>query len=110
MCQFVKELGRVSAAEEFFERLGVPFDPKVVQVKRLHILKRFQEYLNQSGAEAGICSRSEDETRALYRTALEQAYQDFVTGDPLTERVFKVLKDAVPSPAFVPVAGIERFR
>ncbi len=109
MCGFVKELGNLSAAEDFFEALGVAFDPAVLRVKRLHILKRFQHYLNADGAVAAA-GRDEGETLAAYRAALETAYRDFVSSDALTERVFKVLQDAVPAPAFVPVTALERFR
>ena len=106
MCRFVTELGKLSSAEEFFEALGVAFDPAVLRVKRLHILKRFQHYL---GTDPGA-NCSEEEIQAFYRGALEAAYRDFVTSDALTERVFKVLQDAVPAPAFVPIAALERFR
>jgi nitrogenase-stabilizing/protective protein len=34
---------------------------------------------------------------ARCRTFLERAYEDFVTSNPLKERVFKVLKDHDPS-------------
>lgn len=115
MCLFVKKLQSLSAAEDFFNTLGVPYDPAVLQVKRLHILKRFQHYLHASGADAGDgtfpgADDSEAGIRTLYRTALEAAYRDFVSSDALTERVFKVLRDAVPKAAFVPLTAIERFR
>ena len=105
MSGLVEQLGRLSAAEDFFELLGVPFDPAVLQVKRLHILKRFRQYL-----AAGGDARDEAQTLTFYRAALEAAYRDFLTSDPLTERVFKVLQDAVPAPAFVSIAALERFR
>ncbi len=106
MCLFIKELENLSDAEDFFKALGVAFDPAVLRVKRLHILKRFQHYLGANSGAGG----DEEAIRAFYRSALEAAYRDFVSSDALTERVFKVLREAVPAPAFVPVTALERFR
>jgi nitrogenase-stabilizing/protective protein len=90
-------LNRASSAEDFFALLGVDCDPAVVNVARLHILRRMGQYLaaeDFTGApEAAIAERC--------RAVLERAYADFVKSSPINERVFKVLKDAVaaPSPA-----------
>ncbi len=86
----LEQLSKLSAAEEFFQFLEVPYDPEVLNTARLHILRRMGEYLRNSPAEP-------DEAVALayFRTHLERAYQDFVRSSPLNERVFKVLKDAV---------------
>ena len=40
------ELRQLSSAEEFFAVLGVEFDPAVLRVARLHILRRMGEYLH----------------------------------------------------------------
>jgi nitrogenase-stabilizing/protective protein len=88
-------LNRASSAEDFFTLLGVAYDPKVVNVARLHILKRMGQYL--AGEDfAGL----PDETVAeRCKTVLERAYADFVASSPIEQRVFKVLKDAVAPPA-----------
>ena len=107
------DLSRLSSAEEFFTHLEVPFEPQIVHVSRLHILRRMGQYLKssqQDGVFDGLCDR---EVKALCRDHLEQAYQDFVASSPIQERVFKVHKDAVApksnnGPALVqlsPIAG-----
>ena len=90
-----------SSAEDIFELLGVGYDPKVMNVARLHILKRMGEYL----ACEDLADIPDSVVMARCKAVLERAYEDFVTSSPLTHRVFKVLKSAVepPKPAnFVP--------
>lgn len=101
------ELGQLSAAEEFFVALDLPYDPKVVNVARLHILRRMGEYLRRDEF-AGF---DEAALRASCRAHLEKAYGDFVRSTPIEERVFKVHKDAIKRPAppkkpFVPLASL----
>ena len=85
------DLSRLSSAEDFFEALGVDFDPAVVRVARLHILRRMGEYL----ARTDLADASDDEKRADCVKHLAQAYGDFVKSSPIAERVFKVHQDAV---------------
>jgi nitrogenase-stabilizing/protective protein len=100
----LETLRRLSAAEEFFELLEVPYDPQRVRVVRLHILRRLGEYL----ASADLEGRPDEEVRDACRAHLARAYDDFVRSSPIEERVFKVLKDAVapkepPKKPFVPL-------
>jgi nitrogenase-stabilizing/protective protein len=85
----LEQLSRLSSAEEFFQFLEVPYEPAVLDVARLHILKRMGDYMRNCPPE------TDDTLRAALRTYLDQAYQDFVTSTPLNERVFKVLRDAI---------------
>jgi nitrogenase-stabilizing/protective protein len=86
----LEQLSKLSSAEELFQFLDVPFEPAVLHVARLHILRRTGDYLRNSSTEV-----DEETLRANLRTHLAQAYQDFVESTPLNERVFKVLQDAV---------------
>ncbi|XKG61913.1 nitrogenase-stabilizing/protective protein NifW [Caenispirillum salinarum] len=95
-------MNSLSAAEDFFEALDVPFDPQVVRVNRLHILKRFSDYLKRTDM-GGL---DDDALRALYREKLAIAHADFVQSDAVTEKVFKVFKDA-HGKAFVGLEEIE---
>ena len=90
MSEIVNALGKLSSAEEFLDFLEVDYDQRVVNVNRLHILKRFNQYI----ARHAFKGSSEAETRAEYRALLEQAYGDFVKSDAVTEKVFKVFQDA----------------
>jgi nitrogenase-stabilizing/protective protein len=98
------ELKKLSAAEDFFKCLGVSYDPAVLNVARLHILKRMGQYLRRETHE-GL----DDQTaRARCRAYLEQAYADFIASTPIEQRVFKVLQDAVrpAGETFVPLSSL----
>ncbi|MFO1107745.1 MAG: nitrogenase stabilizing/protective protein NifW [Bradyrhizobium sp.] len=89
------KLQKASSAEDFFALLGIDYDAKIVNVARLHILRRMGQYLAEedfSGADdAAVAERC--------RAVLQRAYSDFVASSPIDQRVFKVLKDAVAQPA-----------
>jgi nitrogenase-stabilizing/protective protein len=95
------QLKASSSAEDIFKLLDVGYDAKVMNVARLHILKRMGEYL----ASEDLADLPNGIVTARCKAVLERAYEDFVTASPLQHRVFKVLKNAVapPKPAnFVP--------
>lgn len=91
MNELTGELAKLSSAEEFLQFFAVPFDQKVVNVSRLHILKRFYQYLRQAEGLGGL---DEVAMFSRYRELLTRAYQDFTTSDAATEKVFKVFQDA----------------
>ena len=91
MEDFLTRLKALSSAEDFLQFFGIPFVPAVVNVSRLHILKRFFQYLRQRSADL-----PQDNEVALfsdYRNLLIQAYSDFVRSTPAQEKVFKVFQD-----------------
>jgi nitrogenase-stabilizing/protective protein len=79
-----------SAAEEFLDFFGIQYDQAVVNVNRLHILKRFHQYLRSEDTSA----ESQEMAASLLKTLLERAYQDFVRSNAVTEKVFKVFHQA----------------
>lgn len=97
-------LKSAGSAEDFFALLGVPYDPKILQVARLHILKRMSEYL----ADDDIDRLPDPVLAARCKSVLERAYEDFVNSTPLKERVFKVLKQAVAPPEPEPFVPLDR--
>ena len=105
----LETLNTLSSAEEFFQTLDVPYDPAVVQVNRLHILRRMGQYLRAENF-AGL---DDSAVREACRSCLETAYNDFVVSSPMEQRVFKVHQDAIqpkstactPKP-FVPLSAL----
>jgi nitrogenase-stabilizing/protective protein len=91
MSETLRTLQTLSSAEEFFTLLEVPYDPVKVNVVRMHIMKRMGQYLATEDFE-GL---SDEVVKERCRATLERAYEDFQNSDPLKERVFKVLKEAV---------------
>ena len=97
---FMADLAELEGAEDFLAYFEIEFDPKVVQVNRLHILQRFHNYLNGASGEPDY---------ATWRSLLARAYDDFVHSDALTEGVFRVFQRA-RGIATVPVSKITRRR
>ena len=86
------ELQKLSTAEEFLNYFGLDFDPAVVSVSRLHILKRFNQYLAREGGLAGL---NEGLSRIKCRELLARAYTDFVHSSGIEQKVFKVFQQGV---------------
>ncbi|HRD65644.1 MAG TPA: nitrogenase-stabilizing/protective protein NifW [Candidatus Competibacter sp.] len=94
-----QELSEMTSAEDFLNYFEIAFDPKIVEVNRLHVLQRFHDYLQQTNAV----------DRADYARCLHQAYQDFVNSDALTEKVFKVFhRQTQQREVRIPLAEIGR--
>ena len=91
MDSLITRLKALSSAEDFLRFFGLPFAEPVVQVNRLHILKRFYQYLHTAEGLAGL---DDVEMFRRYRELLARAYQDFVTSTPAREKVFKVFQTA----------------
>lgn len=84
---------RCSTAEDYFELLDVPYDQKVVDINRLHILRHFADQLVQLHRTE---PESADAVLAGYRAALQRSYAAFLTSTALDHRLFKVLSDRAP--------------
>ncbi len=89
------------SAEDFLDYFEVPYDQSIVHVNRLHILQRFHDYLAK---QVPNLPPEEAQQRGIYRLWLERAYQDFVTSDSLTEKVFAVFQNQAQ-----PNAGLSSF-
>jgi nitrogenase-stabilizing/protective protein len=96
---FESDLEELSSAEDFLDYFRIEYDPKIVQVSRLHILQRFHDYLE----EADEMPDSALGRYALYADRLAAAYRDFVDSDALTEKVFRVFRMHEPKTAAIPL-------
>jgi nitrogenase-stabilizing/protective protein len=92
MSDTLTALGKLSAAEEFFAYFAIEYDPSVVHVNRLHILKRFNQYLRKSTPP--VADLAPEQQQQACRELLVRAYQDFIRSTPAQEKVFKVFQDA----------------
>lgn len=99
---FASDLAELASAEEFLDYFGIVFDPAVVQVNRLHILQRFHNYL----AQIPELPPSPQAHWALYAERLQQAYQDFLTSDAATEKLFRVFQMNQPRSVAVPLSAL----
>ncbi len=82
------DMEELSSAEEFLEYFGIPYEPSIVHVNRLHILQRFHDYID--GID--VLPQDVEQQRELYAGLLNSAYSDFVHSDARTEKVFKVFR------------------
>jgi nitrogenase-stabilizing/protective protein len=82
---------KLADAEEYFEFFQLPFDAKIVNVNRLHILKQFAKNMHE--IETNFPDLNELEKLDRYKEALIQAYQVFLSTSPLETKLFKVFND-----------------
>lgn len=104
MSQLIDQLRALSAAEEFFDFLSVPYDRQVLNVCRLHIMKRMGQYLGRED----LGGLGDDQLRETCRELLCKAYDDFTRSTPLQEKVFKVFRDQAEARqgSFVPLDAL----
>jgi len=86
-----ERLQALSSAEDFFQFFGLNYDARVVHVNRLHILKRFTQYLKRDVVAEG---ENEIDTFKRYRAHLQQAYEDFTRSSGVQEKLFQVFQKA----------------
>jgi len=98
------ELEELESAEDFLGYFGIEYDPRVVQVNRLHILQRFHQYIGEIAAPPP----GYEAQKALYGGLLNRAYRDFVASNALTEKVFRVFQLRQPRSVEVVFAGLAR--
>lgn len=89
MTSILQDLSALSSAEEILDYFAVPYDRAVVNVSRLHILKRFQQYLGQRG---GLDALPVASAYSTCRELLARAYTDFLESSGIEQRVFKVFQ------------------
>ncbi|NMG73361.1 nitrogenase-stabilizing/protective protein NifW [Aromatoleum diolicum] len=91
MSALVEDMKRLESAEDFLDYFAIPYDAAVVHVSRLHILKRFYQYLATRGGVEGLPPAS---AHAACRDMLATAYGDFIASNGIEQKVFKVFQTA----------------
>ncbi|MBL8660697.1 MAG: nitrogenase-stabilizing/protective protein NifW [Rhodospirillales bacterium] len=86
MTRLMDTLKSLETAEDFLDCFEIPYEQRVIDVNRLHILQRLHDRLAQSDLE----SMDDAQLRETMSTFLAAAYHDFVVSDARTEKVFKV--------------------
>ncbi|MEM8807645.1 MAG: nitrogenase-stabilizing/protective protein NifW [Cyanobacteria bacterium P01_G01_bin.38] len=82
------QFNQLKDAEEYFQFFGLAYDPKVVNINRLHILRKFSQLVQE-------VDKSQSDTQKLdaYRQALQTAYDLFLTSNSVEQKLFKVFQD-----------------
>ncbi|MBR8835513.1 MAG: nitrogenase-stabilizing/protective protein NifW [Stigonema ocellatum SAG 48.90 = DSM 106950] len=87
----VEQFNRLVDAEEYFEFFQMPYDQQIVNVNRLHILKKFSQFIKEIDDNSTDLSSSNRLSK--YREALEKAYQVFLDSTPQEQKLFKVFNE-----------------
>lgn len=91
MTQTLAGFKKLSDAEDYFRFFELPFDQQAVNVNRLHILKKFSQYVDQ--IDESFPTITEAEKLAKYREALQQSYNLFLGSTAVEQKLFKVFND-----------------
>lgn len=104
MSALIDDMKRLESAEDFLDYFALPYDASVVNISRLHILKRFYQYLAQQGGIEGLAPASAYST---CREMLAKAYMDLLNSSGIEQKVFKVFQTA-QGQASIPLSSIRR--
>ncbi|MBD2254058.1 nitrogenase-stabilizing/protective protein NifW [Nostoc parmelioides] len=91
MTKSLEEFKKLVDAEEYFKFFELDYDAKIVNVNRLHILKKFSQLISE--IDTNYPDISAEEKLNQYSLALQSAYQVFLGSSPQQEKLFKVFKD-----------------
>lgn len=87
----INDFKKLVDAEEFFKFFDLPYDLEVVNVNRLHILKKFSQYMAE--VDETSPDLSAEERLHQYSLALQKAYDVFLESTPHEQKLFKVFND-----------------
>ena len=90
MTATLSEFKKLVDAEDYFKFFGLAYDQPVVNVNRLHILKKFAQYIEEVDSNPEL---SEAEKLNQYRDALQKAYEVFLTSNAVEQKLFKVFNE-----------------
>ncbi|MEA5448089.1 nitrogenase-stabilizing/protective protein NifW [Leptolyngbya sp. CCNP1308] len=84
----LEQFNQITDAEAYFEFFGLDYDPQIVNVNRLHILRKFSQLMADEDQ-----TQSEEHLLQSYRQALQVAYSVFTTSNSVEQKLFKVFQD-----------------
>jgi len=84
----LSQFNQLKDAEAYFEFFALAYDPHVVNVNRLHILRKFSQLIQAIDKHQSEATLLED-----YRQALQTAYNLFLTSNSVEQKLFKVFQD-----------------
>ncbi|BAT52718.1 Nitrogen fixation protein NifW [Nostoc sp. NIES-3756] len=91
MTKSLEEFKKLVDAEEYFKFFELDYDAKIVNVNRLHILKKFSQLISE--IDTNHPDLSTEEKLNQYSLALQSAYQVFTESSPQEQKLFKVFND-----------------
>ncbi|MBD2202800.1 nitrogenase-stabilizing/protective protein NifW [Calothrix sp. FACHB-1219] len=91
MSQNIDDFKKLVDAEEFFQFFNLPYDQNFVNVNRLHILKKFSQFMRE--VDENSPDLTPEEKLAQYAIALQKAADVFVESTPQEQKLFKVFND-----------------
>ena len=77
-------------AEDYFKFFDLEYDPQVVNVNRLHILRKFSQLMKAIDAEE---NQSESQKLQAYQEALQSSYELLTNSSGVEQKLFKVFRD-----------------
>ncbi|PZU99818.1 MAG: nitrogenase stabilizing/protective protein [Pseudanabaena sp.] len=84
----LSEFRKLTDAEQYFDFFELDYDPQVVNINRLHILKKFSQSLEE--IDNKFVEAAEAEKLSFYREALENSYATLQTSNAIEQKLFKV--------------------
>jgi nitrogenase-stabilizing/protective protein len=107
MIKLLGTLKSLETAEDFLDQFEIPYEQRVIDVNRLHILQRLHDRLGESDLEG----MDDERLQETVSTFLAGAYHDFVVSDARTEKVFKVFHQNggtahPPGKTMIPLADV----
>ncbi|TVQ17733.1 MAG: nitrogenase-stabilizing/protective protein NifW [Leptolyngbya sp. DLM2.Bin15] len=96
------QFNQIKDAEAYFEFFGLAYDPQIVNVNRLHILRKFSQLVKTEDP-----SQDDDQLLKAYRQALQTAYNLFITSNSVEQKLFKVFQDRPKNIVMLSDIGME---
>ncbi|MEA5583534.1 nitrogenase-stabilizing/protective protein NifW [Nodularia harveyana UHCC-0300] len=91
MTNNINEFKKLVDAEEFFNFFNLPYDKENVNVHRLHILKKFSQYMAE--VDEHFPDLSTEDRLHQYSLALQKAHDVFLESTAYEQKLFKVFND-----------------